>query len=288
MIRRAYVLTLLSALGFLAGCGQVITRATPTVTPSPTVWLTQAATMRPTSTPAPYTPAPTSTPTMTPTPIIYKIQSGDSLLKIAIEFGISVQSLQEANGITDPLGLQINQELVIPREALASTGTPTATATPLPFAVENVTFSYTPLGGLWCFGEVYNTTGVDIEEAGVTVSLLDESGKRLAQTQVRVQVELIGPGQRGPFSAHFEAPPATFASYTVVPWLGVRGYVGNFYRDLEARDVQGTGERYSAYTVAGKIANIGPEDAVGVTVTVTVYDSLGRVIGTRRGRPTTT
>ncbi len=196
-----------------------------------------------------------------------------------------MQSLQEANGITDPLGLQIDQELVIPREALAATGTPTATATPLPFAVENVTFSYTPLGGLWCFGEVHNTTGVDVEEAGVTVSLLDESGKKLAQTQVRVQVELIGPGQRAPFSAHFEAPPATFASYTVVPWLGVRGYVGNFYRDLEARDVRGTGERYSAYTVAGKIANIGPEDAIGVTVTVTVYDSLGRVIGTRRGTP---
>ena len=60
------------------------------------------------------------------------------------------------------------------------------------------------------------------------------------------------------------------------------GYVGGYYLDLAARDTQGTGERYSTYTVSGVIANTGPEDAVEVSVTVTLYDALGRVIGTRR------
>jgi len=276
------------SLGVLGGCGQVITRPTPTPMPTPTlsVEVTRAATLRPTATPAPYTPAPTATPTVTPTPIIYTIQRGDTLLDIAIKFRISVQGLQEVNGITDPRGLQIGQELIIPREELlAAKGTPTPTPTALPFGVENVSFGYTPLGALWCFGEVHNTTGADLEQAAVTISLLDTNGKVLAQTQERVQLDLIGPGGRAPFAARFAQPPASFASYLVVPWLGVRGYVGSFYRDLEVRAATGAGERYAAYVVTGKIANIGPEDAIDVHITVTIYDGLGRVIGTRRGPP---
>jgi len=207
----------------MAGCGQVITRVTPTATATATIGLTQVATIRPTATPAPYTPAPTATPTLTPTPIIYVIQRGDSLLKIARQFGVSVQGLQEVNGITDPRTLQINQELVIPREELAAAGTPTPTPTPLPFAVENVSFSQTPLGGLWCFGEVHNTTPVDLEQAAVTISLLDKDGQVLAQTQEYAQIDLIAPGGRAPFAVRFLEPPASFDSYLAEPWLGVRG-----------------------------------------------------------------
>lgn len=271
----------------LTGCGQVITRPTPTLTPTatPTAGLTMAATLRPTSTPAPYTPAPTATPTVTPTPIIYKLESGDTLLGLAIEYGVSLRAIQEANGITDPRGLLVGQEIIIPRPEPKVAGTPTATPTPLAFKVENLSFSYTPLGGLWCFGEVNNTTGVDLEQAAVTVSLLDANGKVLAQAQEQAQVELIGPGDRAPFALRFTAPPVSFASYLAGPWLGIRGYVGTYYRDLEIRNTVGAGERYAAYTVSGVVANTGPEDAIGVVVTVTLYDALGRVIGTRRGPP---
>ena len=274
------------ALFLFAGCGQVITRATPTPTATPTVSLAPAATLRPTATPAPYTPAPTATPTLTPTPIIYKIERGDTLLDIAIKFGISTESLQDTNGIADPRSLQIGQELIIPREELLKAiGTPTPTPTALPFAVENVTFNYTPFGGLWCFGEISNSTGQELEQAAVTISLLDAGGKVMAQAQEHVQVDLLGPGDRAPFAAHINAAPASFASYLVVPWLGVRGYVGSYYRDLEIRGAKGSGERYATYTVSGLVANTGPEDAIGVVVTVTLYDALGRVIGTRRGVP---
>ena len=276
------VLTLLS----LSGCvGQVITRVTPTVSATATVGLTQAATLRPTATPAPYTPAPTATPTVTPTPIIYAIQAGDSLLKIASEFGISVQGLQETNGITDPRTLQIGQELIIPREELRAEGTPTATPTPLPFVVENISFNHSPLGGLWCFGEVHNTTDQDLEQAGVTVTLLDEQGEALSTIQGYVQLMLIGRGERAPFAARFPEPPVSFAGYTAYPWVGLRGYVGNYYRDLAIQDAKGEGERYATYTVTGTVVNTGPEDAIGVMVSVTLYDSLGRVIGTRYAPP---
>ena len=70
-----------------------------------------------------------------------------------------------------------------------------------------------------------------------------------------------------------------------MPWKGVQGYVGSYYLDLAVRDAAGSGERYATYTVTGTVANTGPEDAVEVTVTVTLYDALGRVIGMRRAVP---
>ncbi len=270
----------------LAGCGgQIITRRTPTPTVTPTVAIVVLATPRPTATPAPYTPAPTATPTVTPTPFIYTLKWGDTLLALAIEFGTTVEAIQDANGITDPRGLLVGQQIIIPRPVSETAGTPTATATPLPFAIENVTFNYTPIGGLWGFGEIHNTTGTDLEQASVVITLLDSAGKQLARGIGHAQVELIAPGGRAPFAVHFQEPPASFASYTVAPAGGVQGYLGAYYRDLTPRNLRGEGQRYAAYTVTGTIANTGPEDAVGVTFTVTLYDALGRVIGTRKAIP---
>jgi LysM repeat protein len=278
------------ALWLLGSCGQVITRITPTpqATPTLVIAITQEATLRPTATPAPYTPAPTATPTITPTPVIYQVRSGDSLLAIASNYHVTVRSLTDANGITDPGSLQVGQELVIPQEAPAAEGegTPTVQPTPLPFTIENVSFSRTPLGGLWCFGEIHNTAGMDLEQAGVVITLLDAGGKPLAQAETNALLDLIGVDGRAPFVVRFDQPPAAgFASYTVLPKTGVRGYLGSYYRDLAARNLKGEGERYAAYTVSGDIANTGPEDAVEVTVTVTLYDALGRVIGVRQGVP---
>ncbi len=278
-----------ACLLFLAGCGQIITRVTPTpsATPTPGVALAAAATDRPTSTPAPYTPAPTATPTVTPTPLIYRIASGDNLLKIAQQFGVSVSGIQDANGITDPRSLRVGQELLIPVEEAeeSSAGTPTAQPTPLPFTVKNLTFNNTPLGGLWCLGEILNSTGADLEQAGISIQLLDDQGKVVAEEQTYVGIDLLRPGAKAPFAVRFSSPPQSFSSYQALPWKGVLGYVGSYYLDLEVRDTAGEGERYATYIVTGVVANVGPEDAVEITVTVTLYDALGRVIGMRRAVP---
>jgi LysM repeat protein len=267
-------------------CGQVITRISPTAVATPTVVLTIAATVRPTATPAPYTPAPTPTPTVTPTPIVYRLKGGDTLMGIAAEFDTTLQAIQDANGITDPRGLLVGQEIVIPRPAAKTEAeSPTVTPTPMPFAVENVAFNRTPLGGLWCLGEIHNTADVDLEQAGVIVTLLDDQQKPLAQAQAPASQELISPGGRAPFAVRFAQPPINFSSYLVQPAAGVRGFVGSYYRDLVVTDVAGEGERYAAYTVHGRVANTGPEDAVEVDLTVTLYDGLGRVIGVRRAPP---
>lgn len=68
----------------------------------------EEAVLRPTDA----TPPPTPTPT--PTPVIYLVQSGDTLLGIALEFGVDVDTLAARNGIEVPENLRAGQKLIIP------------------------------------------------------------------------------------------------------------------------------------------------------------------------------
>ena len=66
------------------------------------------------------TPAPAPEPTPEPEPVVpagdveYRVQSGDTLLRIAYKFGISTAALQSYNSITNPNRISIGQLLKIP------------------------------------------------------------------------------------------------------------------------------------------------------------------------------
>ncbi|MBX3053596.1 MAG: FxLYD domain-containing protein [Caldilineaceae bacterium] len=277
------------SLGLIvAGCGQVIT-LTPTPTPEPTatVELAAQATMPPTATPAPYTPAPTATPTVTPTPIFYTIRSGDSLLAVAQEYGVTVAAVQDANGILDPRSLQIGQQLVIPlpedeEENLANA---TPTPTPLSVTVQNIHFSETTIGGLWVLGEVENSSGQPLEQVRVAVSLLDNDDAEIARSSGLVALDLLDVADRAPFAILFGEVPGKFARYQSFAISAVPAYVGSYYRDLQVENIKSEGERYASYTVTGTVRNTGPEEAVSVQVILTAYDTLDRVIAMRKVVP---
>lgn len=57
---------------------------------------------------------PPPTPTATPTPVIYVVQSGDTLLKISLLYGVDVETLATRNGIDDPRSLRTGTKLFIP------------------------------------------------------------------------------------------------------------------------------------------------------------------------------
>ncbi len=81
-------------------------------------------------------PVPTARPVGSPTPtgpVFYTVQPGDTLLAIARAYGVTLEALMEANGITDPNLLHVGQTLVIPTGPL-----PTATASPVPAPGEDV------------------------------------------------------------------------------------------------------------------------------------------------------
>lgn len=282
------VVSLLCIAMLVAGCGQVITRPTATpVPPTPTLDVTAAVTPRPTATPAPYTPEPTFTPTVTPTPVIYAIRRGDTLGVVAARFGVTVAALQEVNGIADPRSLRVGQELIIPSAAGPTDPAVTPTLTPIPvtYTVENLYFADLPQGGLYVLGEVYNPGDQPLEQVEISITLRSANNEALATTQGGIVTDYIEAGARAPVALIFTNAPRSFANYVVQPVRGMPGYLGNYYRDLEVRDAAGSHEQMGSYVVSGQVANVGPEDAVEVSLVVVLYDGLGRVIGVRRAEP---
>lgn len=72
-------------------------------------------------------------------PIVYIVQPGDGLKRIAESFGVDYQELVVRNGITDPNRLYAGQELIIPPPTIAIvTDTfPTTTVTTTTLVVLN-------------------------------------------------------------------------------------------------------------------------------------------------------
>lgn len=139
---------------------------TPTITPTPGPTVVSAVPVGPgpeaTASPPPQTPTPTWTPIVlhvpttpaaspspTATPILsegatataappsgqtYVVRLGDTLFEIARRFGVSVEALVRANGITNPALIRPGQVLMIPvpgTTPLPPTTAPTPTRTPI-------------------------------------------------------------------------------------------------------------------------------------------------------------
>lgn len=103
---------------------------TETAIPTPTVEMT----------PTPTSPAPTATSTPV-ADLRYTIKAGDTIIGIAQRFGISADTLLEANALTerDASNLQIGRELVLPGIKPSATPSATATATDIPLRSQHPT-----------------------------------------------------------------------------------------------------------------------------------------------------
>jgi LysM repeat protein len=80
---------------------------------------TAPATAAATATPAPAAPTGTKT---------HEMQPGDTLTKVASEYGVTIEALEQANGITDPKKIRAGTVLTIPAGGTA----PVAATTPIP------------------------------------------------------------------------------------------------------------------------------------------------------------
>lgn len=101
---------------------------TPTTSPSPVFTPTVTTTSVPTLVPA--TPRPTSTPTPTLSVTVteepneaalYRVHSGDSVFILARRFGVTEDAITEANHLTNPGSLKVDQPLIIPRPRFTPT-----------------------------------------------------------------------------------------------------------------------------------------------------------------------
>ncbi len=280
-------ISLAAVLLLLAACSNVITPAPPTTSAPPTsVASPTAPAGRPATVPPLPTPVTTATPTITPTPIVYIVQSGDTPLGIALDYGVDVDRLLAFNNIANPQSLQVGQELIIPTGEDESEETPgllLPTPTPLPFGVRGVAFYETPVGSLLCLGEIVNTTDSSLTNVEVRVTLFDAAGNIAAAADASAAADVIPPGGRSPFSLLFTSPPAEWASPQVTVIRGEDvGALADSYVPLGVSELAGqaTGPQFQ---ISGAVRNESGEQSAGSAVVIaTTYDEQGAVTGARQ------
>jgi LysM repeat protein len=116
---------------------EIDTSATETVVSAAITASAQpTGTATPTATPPIYieseAPAAGAAPIGSPTPIIYIVQSGDTLNKVARLYGVAVQDIATLNNIYNADNIAVGQELLIPAASSNTNTSPPTETTPLP------------------------------------------------------------------------------------------------------------------------------------------------------------
>ena len=278
---------------FLTACNAVVTPPpTPTPLPTATPAIRATATLVPGAFLTPIPPTATLTPSPTPTPVVHVVEQGDTLLGIALEYGVTVDALVQVNGLDLAQYLRIGQALIIPlgeEEALADSGMAVpvgnmilATPTPLPLEIVGVTLYQTPVGGLWCMGEVVNTTGGPVTNMQVQATLVAHDGTPLMSSVALAAADYLAPSGRAPFAVLFKSPPTGFADVRVSLLRGetVSAITAGF---VPLDVIQTTGAVSGPqYRVTGLLVNNTGGLVNRIAVVVTLYDREGKVIGYRQ------
>lgn len=283
MPKAILILMIVSLL--LAACQSgdeaVLPTETAVFTPTPQIGVSFATRAVPTTVVIQTTPTPLPTPTATPTatPVVYSIESGDTLLGIAIQRSTTVEEILALNPGIVPENLQIGQAVVLPPPATAIALLAQGTPVPLRVTVTKIQAYQTPIGSLWLLGEVTNDGETAVENIQVEIGLLAADGRSVGSVTAWVATSIILPGEHGPFGVLINEPPSDFAQ-PVVAVVGGQAVVelGTRSLDITVQETELTANDDSV-TLSGTVVNNGTAAASQVQLIATFYDAQGNVTG---------
>jgi len=233
------------------------------------------------------TPAPTATPTPTATPQVYVIQPGDTLLDIALRFGIELADLRAANADSDLSLLQIGQRLIIPPPPTVTGDSAglTAPAKLLALDVSPPDCYQTRVGRIICLGRIDNQTNSAAEGVSVDVRLLQSDGGLAAHQVSAIEQMLIPPQTFAPYRAQFDISWALYRAMELRPASVVltasaasaveQRFAVPAVRDIVTRIDEGR------FVFSAIVVNDHSGPVTAMRVVVTLLDADGRVIGYR-------
>jgi LysM repeat protein len=267
----------LVALLALAAC------AAPSPVP-PTVTLLPL----PSGTPIPAgtrTPPPTpiiiASPTPSATPVTHTVARNETLISIAVDYGVSLEALQTANPGVSPRFLGVGTVLVIP----AGDGTPIAPVgapTPLPVVFGVPACHALSSGAMYCFVEARNANAVALEAISARITLAGADGLPLADALAHPALDAVPAGDAVTLAAYFGNAPGDVAAVGVA---AVSAYpLTDFASRYLSLEVSGPRAAQSGaeWAVTAQLRNDGPTRAATIRVALTLFDEAGAIIGYRQ------
>jgi len=226
--------------------------------------------------------AATDLPVPTATQAVYTVVSGDNLSSIAGRFGVSLADLQAANPGVVAEALAVGTVLKIPVGGEGGGGAPSST----PAAAEVGAARCTPSGGgQYCFAAVHNPFAETLENVTLQISLVDASGKAVANQPAFLPLDTLPAGGTLPGYAFF--PGGVLEGHAVARLVtamrlapGDKRYLPAAVRnvlvsvDWDGRSAQVQGEVF--------LPEGAPKAAGQVWLAGVAYDRDGQVVGFRR------
>jgi LysM repeat protein len=276
------LILLIAVLGITA-CGQKISTIAPTNS------IVREILAYSTSTPDLVTPIPQSvtpvpvTPTPTKTPFRHTVEKGDTMLEIAIRYGIELEDLQAVNSGVDPNMLSVGSQLIIPLNDDVQNSV--ATPTPVPVMLRSPDCHPTADQGVWCFVVVENSFPYALEDVSAWVGLFSERGDLINEGIAFSPLNLVGSNETIPLMVFF-TPPVPASITAKARMLTAVALSGNDNRYLEsAVDISEVIIRPNGLSavVNGKV-NFpnGTRYPRVVWIAVVAYGDSGSVIGVRK------
>lgn len=142
----------------------------------------------------------------TPTPFVHVVEVGETLLDVALQYGVTLGDLQTANPQIDPRFLSIGQQLRIPGPEGQPSESLLPTSTPIPLDVGEGKCLRSTSGAMWCLATVVNDTEDPVEGITARLQLLDEEGAPLASELAFTPLNRVGKEARMPVIAYFKPP----------------------------------------------------------------------------------
>lgn len=246
------------------------------VTPSPKVITPTKVLLQPTHPQLP-----------TPTPVTYKVVKGDTMLAIALRYGITLEALLAANPNVDPRFLSVDTLLTIPK-AETSPDLP-SNPTPMPLTLEaphcyRVASENLSDGGEWCFVLVGNNQTQAIDNISLWIGLYTDRGE-IAGGVATTPLNLLSPGKRMPAMLYFPPPIPPESSPMVEMLTAAPVQTGDeryLLTTLEGLD-EGIKDDGLQADVQGLISLPGDSPpASQIWLVVVAYGSDGEVVGVRK------
>ncbi|MGD8634484.1 MAG: LysM peptidoglycan-binding domain-containing protein [Anaerolineales bacterium] len=145
------------------------------------------------------------------TPFVHEVREGDTLLSIALTYGVSFEDLVLVNPGIDPQFLSVGTSLRIPGPEGEAVDVLLPTPTAMAVNLSTVRCFEALTGTFRCLSTLINDLSVPIEAVSGIIGLYDEQGNLLTQGSTENILQFLAPGKRMPLAVVFSKKPPDYA-----------------------------------------------------------------------------
>jgi len=230
----------------------------------------------------------TAVPTVGPTatPFVHVVQKEETLLGIAIRYGVSLDELLAANPGINPTILSINQEIIIPGPEGDSASNFVPEATPLPVPFSEVECFPTATDQLWCIASLENQDAIPLEGVSASIMLFNDVGEVVDSRSAFSPLGLIPEGGIIPLAVLFPFPSDEYSYAMILPISAYEAEnIEERYLPLEwtlEKDEPGEGQK--TWYVSGTLISSDERERLTQRVSIlgVALDDAGRIVGFRQ------